>query len=199
VPGFARLSTAPNGARAAAAATPPPTEAAAWRIRVYPVRGPSLGSRMIAPAAKKMLCFNALQGSPRCMLQPGPSCRGHRASAGLEPVHLLRAGRVRWDGSPNHSPRRRLRPDLFVLSANFWAGMFPTGRVNGQVTQSASTCTPSPAVVVVAALATLTTAYWARPTNARNPRRPAVPLWGGDIPRTPGCSLDYGGTRSRGV
>ena len=25
---------------------------------------------------------------------------------------------------------------------------------------------------------------------ARNPRRPVVPLWGGDIPRAPGCSLE---------
>ena len=80
----------------------------------------------------------------------------------------------------------------FVLSAWFWAGVCPAGRVGGQATQSGSTRTPSPAVAVVAvvgstgsgltpriyqdstweaALATLTTAYWARPTNcAESPK-----------------------------
>ena len=39
---------------------------------------------------------------------------------------------------------------LFLLSACFWAGVCPTGRVGGQATQSGSTRTPSPAVAVVA-------------------------------------------------
>jgi hypothetical protein len=41
---------------------------------------------------------------------------------------------------------------LFLLSACFWAGVCPTGRVGGQATQSGSTRTPSPAVAVVAAV-----------------------------------------------
>ena len=40
----------------------------------------------------------------------------------------------------------------FLLSAWFWAGVCPAGRVGWQATQSGSTLTPSPAVAVVAAV-----------------------------------------------
>ena len=87
-----------------------------------------------------------------------------------------------------------------------WAGVCPAGLVGGQDTQPGSTRTPSPAVAVVAGGSSssgLSTRTYlgggpgnaAHSTNgpdrqiARNPRRPAVPLWGGDIPRAPGCSL----------
>ena len=93
-----------------------------------------------------------------------------------------------------------------LLSAWFWAGVCPAGLVGGQDTQPGSTRTPSPAVAVVAGgssssgLSARTylgggVGTAAHSTNgpdrqmARNPRRPAVPLWGGDIPRAPGCSL----------
>ena len=86
----------------------------------------------------------------------------------------------------------------FLLSAWFWAGVCPAGRVGGQATQSGSTRTPSPAVAVVAAVDSTYRADAAhlpgrrrgkrRPRQigrdrqiARNPRRLAVPLWDGDI------------------
>ena len=87
---------------------------------------------------------------------------------------------------------------LFPLSAWFWAGVCSAGRVGGQVTQSGSTRIPSPAVAVVAAVGCTYRAdathlpgrrcWKRRPRHigqdrqiARNPRRHAVPLWGGDI------------------
>ena len=44
---------------------------------------------------------------------------------------------------------------MFVLSANFWAGVRPTGRVGGQADQPGPTRTPSPAVAVVAAVGSI--------------------------------------------
>ena len=92
----------------------------------------------------------------------------------------------------------------FLLSAKFWAGVCSAGLVGGQEYQLGSTRTPSPAVAVVAgellvlravARIYLGGGYVAHGTIgpdrqiARNPRRPAVPRWGGDIPCAPGCSL----------
>jgi hypothetical protein len=76
--------------------------------------------------------------------------------------------------------------------------------VGGQEYQLGSTRTPSPAVAVVAGeplvLRVVACIYLGGgkvahgtigPDRqiARNPPRPAVPLWGGDIARAPGCSL----------
>ena len=82
--------------------------------------------------------------------------------------------------------------------------MCSAGLVGGQDAQPGSTRTPSPAVAVVAGellvLRVVARIYQGGgfvahgtigPDRqiARNPRRPAVPRWGGDIPCAPGCSL----------
>ena len=49
-----------------------------------------------------------------------------------------------------------------LLSSWFWAGVCLAGSVGGQATQSGSTCIPSPAVAVVAAVGST---YWADSTH----------------------------------
>jgi hypothetical protein len=92
----------------------------------------------------------------------------------------------------------------FLQSAEFWAKVCSAGLVGGQECQLRSTRTLSPAVAVVAGellvLLIVARNYLGGVNVARctigpgrqialNPRRPAVPLCGGDIPRAPGCSL----------
>ena len=129
------------------------------------------------------------------------------------PVAVPAVAAARWPGAAAGAATSAYYHIL--PSAWFLGGGVPAGLVGGRHTQPGSTRTPSPACGSgkhrswlnrgAAALHPLGRRRWqrrpqairvlprirARPSNcSRNPRRPVVPLWGGDIPRAPGCSLE---------